>query len=144
MLGDMKVKSHAEVASIPDNKTRYLAELGTEKLPEAHQCINNAAADVNAILRPFLSGTAESSANDSYDSSSDITYTLSVTTRKAAGLATPLAKAIHSYIVNSALEKFYISVARADLAEHRRAELSSSAAAINNLIYQRSSPSETV
>ena len=144
VLNDMRVKSHAEVASIKDDKERYLAELGSEKLEEAHQCINNASAEVEALLRPFMGGSADTESENDYDASSDMVYAMSVTPRKAAGLAAPLAKAIHSYIVNSALAKFYVSVSRADLAERRRADLPSVISVINNLIYQRTAPNENV
>ena len=144
VLADMKVKSHAEVAHIQDDKQRYLAELGTEKEQEAHQCITDAASDVAAFIRPllvFTSGTE--TATDAYDTTAAITYTLSVTARKAPGMADALAKTIHAYIVDAALSKFYGSVAQGDLAEIHRVRLASELADINNIIYRRSKPTYT-
>ena len=142
VLADMKVKSHAEVALIADPKERYLAELGTEKEQEAQQCITDAATEVRSVLRQSLLETASSSATDPYDTGA-ITYPLSVTARKAPGLADALAKAIHAYIVDSALDKFYTSVSRADFAERHRARTASALTVISNIIYHRANPAYT-
>lgn len=144
VLADMKVKSHAEVASIPDEKERYLAELGTEKAEEAQQCITDAATEIGSILRPFLSGFSGTKiATDTYDTTATITYTLSVTPRKAPGLADALTKAIHAYIVDSALEKFYTSVSRPDLAQRHLSAVAPALTFIENLLYRRKSPTYT-
>lgn len=137
VLADMKVKSHAEVASIPDATQRYLAELGTEKEPEAHQCINDAAAEVAALLRP-LDGTFTGSATDDYDASSDLSFSIDVTSRKP--IATPLTKAVHAYIVDSALAKFYVAVSRPELAERHNGRMALDMATINRLLYTKNNP----
>lgn len=138
----MKVKSHSEVAHIPDDKARYLAELGSEKEAEAQQCITDASNEVAAFIRPLLTFSSGSeTATDAYDTAASIVYTLSVTARKASGMANALAKAIHAYIVDAALAKFYGSVAQGDLAEIHRVRLASELADINNIIYRRKNPS---
>ena len=140
VLADMKVKSHAEVASMADPAARYLAELGTEKEQEASQCINDASAEVVALLRPLLSGSVDTTGTDTFDDSSDIVFTLDVTSRKAAGLGSPLAKAIHAYIVDSAMAKYYISVAQGSLAQAHNARLASEITVINELCYRKQDP----
>lgn len=137
----MKIKSHSEAARIPDADQRYLVELGTEKEAEANQCINDAASEVRAMLRPLLAEGSGASANDGYDTTASIVYTFSVTARKAPGMASALSTAIHAYIVNSALGKYYVSVAQGDLAEAHRSRLALELATINNIIYRRKSPS---
>ena len=139
VLADMEVTSHGEVALLADPRDRYLSELGTEKEQEAQQCITDAATEVNSVLRPFLSGSAASSATDTYDTGT-IAYVLSVTTRKAYVLADALAKAVHAYIVDSALDKFYTAVSRPDFAERHRSRLASDVTVISNLIYHRAKP----
>lgn len=141
LIADMRVKSHAEVAVIPDPQERFRAELGTEKLQEANQGITDAATEIHSVLRPFLSeSSSAATATDAYDTTATITYTLSVTSRKAEGLAEPLTKAIHAYIVDSALEKFYTSVSRPELSERHRAQLPSDLTVIDNLLYKRKAP----
>ena len=141
VLADMKVKSHAEVAVIADPTERYLAELGTEKEQEAQQCITDAATEVHSVLRAFLGGfSGTETASDAYDTTATITYVLKVTARKAPGLAAPLAKAVHAYIVDSALGKFYASVSRPELAERHNAQLPAEISVIENLIYRRTNP----
>jgi hypothetical protein len=141
VLADMKVKSHAEVASTEDDKARYLSELGTEKTQEANQCINDAAAEVVSVLRPFAATvTGTETAGDAYDTTATIAFTLSVTARKSPGMAKALANLIHPYIVDSALDKFYVAVSRPDLAERHRARLASEIAAIQGILYRRQAP----
>ena len=137
VLADMEVTSHGEVALLTDPRERYLSELGSEKAQEAQQCITDASAEVNSVLRPFLSGSDTTTANDNYVGSGSISYTLDVTARKANGLADALAKAIHAYIVDSALDKFYTAVSRPDFAERHRNRLASEVTVISNLIYHR-------
>lgn len=140
VLADMKVVSHGEVATIADDKARYLAELGTEKLPEANQAITDAATEVVGILRPHLLSASAASASDAFDTTATITYALSVPVRKKPGLADAMAKAIHAYIVDSALGRFYVAVSRPDLAEPHRARLSDEMATMDNILYRRAAP----
>lgn len=142
VLADMKVKSHAEVASIADDKARYLAELGAEKVEEANQCITDAAMEVATQLRrllTFSSGTE--TAADTYDTTATITYTLSVSARKSNGLALILAKAIHAYLVDSALSKYYVSANHAELAAPHAAALAAQKGYIDALCYTKVEPS---
>lgn len=142
VLADMKVKSHLEVASIVDDRERYLAELGSEKEEEAQQCITDAATEVHSELRQLLVfGTSEpTTATDNYDTTATITFTLSVTSRKSPGLAKALANAVHAYVVDSALDKFYVAVARPDFADRHRARLANELAVITNLCYRKFNP----
>lgn len=140
VLADMRVTSHAEVAGIGDDKARYLSELGTEKLQEANQCITDAATEVTGILRPHLAGTTATTASDPYDTTATIVYALQVPPRKVPGLADAMAKAIHAYIVDSALGRYYVSVSRPDLAEPHRARLSGEMATMDNILYRRAAP----
>lgn len=142
VLADMKVKVHAETASIADDKARYLAELGTEKTEEANQCITDAAMEVASQMRrllTFVSGTE--TATDGYETTGTMTYTLSVSVRKARGLAQYLAKAIHAYIVDSALSKYYVSVNHADLATPHSAAIAAQRGYIEALCYTKVEPS---
>lgn len=141
VLADMRVKSHAEVAAIADAKERYLAELGTEKLDEAHQCITDSFADAQSLMRRLVSGTAASTADDGFASTGDLSLALSVTPRKAMGLAVPLTDALHAYVVDAALSRFYRAVSRADLAQAHLNSLPAERAAIERLIYRRAKPS---
>lgn len=143
VLADMKVKNHHEAALIPDPKERYLVEAGTEKLPELHQCITDAFSDASALVRPFIASSAPSisdSGNDSYASTGDLSVVLSVTSRKANGLTTPLTAALHKYIVTDALAKFYKAVAHPALTQAREAELQKDLSTIESLLYRRDNP----
>jgi len=141
VLADMKVKSHAEVAAIADDKARYLAELGNEKEQEANQCITEAAADIEAYLRSILKyDTVDQSASDAYETTESIIYKFSVSDRKKYGLAKALTKEIHAYIVDSALARFYDAVSHAELSAVHLKRLPSALAAIDNIFFKKSEP----
>ena len=140
VLSDIRVKSHAEAASISDAEERYIVEAGTEKLPEVHQCITDAFAEVSAFVRPFITGSASATANDAYRSSGDLALALDIPTRKSVALATPLADAIHKYVVDSAMNKFYRAVSRPAMGEPHAQSLASDKANIDVLLYTKQEP----
>lgn len=142
VLADIKVTSHAEVATVEDAKLRYLYEAGTEKAEQIHQCITDAYADAGALMRPFAQGTptASVSADDTYSSSGDLVFVMSLTSRKAANLETPLTAALHKYIVDDALAKFYKGVNHAALQQIHEGQLKSDISSIEALVYRRMKP----
>lgn len=141
VLDDMKVKSHAETAVIADPTERYIAELGSEKEEEAQQCITDASVEVTSVLRQSLKETGSNdTVDDDYDDSIDIVYSMDCTSRRAAGLGDSLMKAIHAYIVDSALNKFYISVGRADFAERHGSKLAAEIMVIRKLLHTKFKP----
>lgn len=136
----MKVKSHAEVATIADPTERYLVEAGTEKLEEINQCITNASTEVNSLLLRFLSGTSgAATATDSYETA-DIIYTLDMPEAPTPTFAAELTRAIHAYIVDSALALFYQSVSQGNLSTMHASKLPSEITIIRKLIYYRPMP----
>jgi len=131
ILLDIKIKSHQQAETIVDPTERYKVEAGTEKEDDIKQCIKDAAAEVCAVLRPFLT------------SYSSLSFTLDVTTRKETGLQGPLTDAIYAYIVDSAMAKFYRDVNRPTFAEQHLQHLPTDLAAIESLIYRRTKPTYT-
>ena len=143
VLADMKVKNHHEAALIPDTRERYLVEAGTEKVQELHQCITDAFADASAIVRPFIKSSTESetaTGNDTYASTGDLSVVLYLTWRKADGLAVPLTAALHEYIVDDALAKFYKAVAHPTLSQAREADMKNDQSTIESLLHRRGNP----
>ena len=144
VVDDVRIKSHQQAETIADATVRYKIEAGTEKLEDIHQSINDAAADVAAVLRPFLTSlTVTASANDNYDDSYALAFMLDVTPRKQTALAKPLALAIHKYIVDATLEKFYRDVNSPELATLHSKMMEPDIGAIENLIYRRAKPTYT-
>ena len=140
ILSDMMVRSHAEVAYIIDDRERYVAELGTEKAQLAQQCITDAATEVRSAFRDVIPGFSDAlSAGDNYDTS-DIVFAMAVSARKRPGLADSLAKAIHAYIVDSALGRYYGSVSRPDLAKSHLDRLQADLSVISGLVYRKLDP----
>ena len=142
VLADAKVVSHAEVATIEDDKMRYLYEAGTEKAQQLHQCITDAFSDASSVMRQFATGTPAQSvtANDTFASSGDLVIAMSVTTRKAAGLETPLTAALHKYIVDDTLARFYKGVNNPSLQGAHEKAMPADISAIEGLVYRRMKP----
>lgn len=138
ILDDMQLKSHLEVASIADPQARYFAELGSEKEEEAHQCINDAVGEVMALLTRRLS-SATGAEDDSFDPG-DVVFAISSTGRYNTGLQRALTLAIHAYIVDSALAKFYGSVSHPELATPHINRLPVQKSYIDALIYSKNEP----
>lgn len=140
VIADMRIKSQQELAPVVDDRERYIAEIGTEKLEEVNQCITDASVEVSTILLPFLTGTAgSSSATDNYDTA-NLVYNLSVAELPSPNFAADVTKAVHAYIVDSALAKYYLSVSRGQLAEAHAARLQALSIFLRNLIYYRPMP----
>ena len=140
VLSDIRVKSHAEAAAISNAEERYIVEAGTEKLPEVHQCINDAFSEVHAIVRQFVTGASTASANDAYRSSGDLVLALDIPSRKSVAIATPLTDAIHKYVVDSAMSKFYRAVSRPAMGDAHAQSLASDRANIDILLYTKQEP----
>lgn len=139
VLADMRVKSHAEVAILADDRERYLAELGTEKLPLAHQCITDSVSEVVELIRPLLKSVTPESLTDGYDTD-DILFSLEVSGRKADAIERRLAQAIHTYVVNASLARYYEGVSRVDIAERHRARLAPDMTIIEEICFHKNEP----
>lgn len=140
VIADLRVKSHAESAVIGDAEERYIVEAGSEKIQEIHQCVTDAFSEASAILREFNTGTQTLIANDDYRAAGDLVLALEISARRASGLATPLADAIHKYVVDSAMAKFYRAVSRPEMAERHSAALPSDRSNIDVLLYTKHEP----
>lgn len=140
VIADLLVKSHLESASISNAEERYIVQAGTEKIQEIHQCVTDAFSEASAILREFVTGSATLLMNDDYRSAGDLALALEVSERRAVGLATPLTDAIHKYVVDSAMAKFYRAVSRPEMAERHSASLPADRSNIDVLLYVKQEP----
>lgn len=140
VIADLRVKAHMEAAVIGNAEERYIAQAGTEKIQEIHQCVSDAFSEASSILREFNRGSQTATANDDYRAAGDLDLALEISSRRASGLATPLADAIHKYVVDAAMAKFFRSVSRPEMAERHTAALPSDRANIDMLLYVKHEP----
>lgn len=140
IISDIRLKSHMEAASISAAEERYIVEAGTEKVEELNQCVTDAFAEVSGIVRPVISAAAQLTANDNYRSSGDLVLSFDLSERKSGGFAAPLADAIHKYVVDSAMSRFYRSVARPVFADSHERMLIPGRANIEAIIYVKNEP----
>lgn len=140
VIADLRVKAHMEAAVIGSAEERYIVDAGTEKIQEIHQCVTDAFSEASAIVREFNRGSQTALANDAYRAAGDLGLALEVSGRRISGIATPLADAIHKYVVDSAMAKFFRSVSRPEMAERHSAALPSDRANIDVLLYVKHEP----
>lgn len=146
VIGDLRLKSHLEVANIEPADLRYKIQAGTEKDEEIYQSLQDSHNALTHICRKFLSGVTLSgggnfSDDDSLDSTvTEITYSFDLTERRSQVIKEPLSKAMHAYLVDSVLMKFYNSVNQEALAAVHERRCAQKQAEIEDLLYTKLKP----
>lgn len=137
---DIRVKSHIDCETIVDATERYKVEAGTEKEEQVQQCITDAFGDVLQLLRRFLADNLTIIGTKTvYDGTSDLQLPLRVSDRRAHYLLLTLAPAVHAYVVDFALAKYYATI-RPVFAGPYTSRLAGEAAAIETIIYTKQPP----
>lgn len=140
LIFDIINKSHFEVASITDAEARYKAEAGTDKQEEVERALTSARASLDQLMYKYLVPDLDTEAINQPGVPQYLTYFLRMSDRRAAGKAQPLADAMHSYLVNLTLAKFYHSVDQEKLAGTREGLAAADAQLINTLINSKQPP----
>lgn len=143
VLEDMRLKSHFEVENIEDVDIRDNARADLLKTDELERAFKGALADLTNLLARFLTDeTVVSTATvgnapgveDSY------AYVFTGGERRFGGKVQLMADKMHSYMVNMALSRFYISVGQANLSSARANLAASDGAALVTAIYSKAQP----
>ena len=116
IIEDIKAKSHDEVAEIADKDMRYRAEAGSEKMAQIKDCLRIAGSRLSQrCLRFLVNGYSEQSDNSAQDAWS-FTFEFDFGSgRRADGKSGPLTEAMHTFMVEYSLMKFYSNVSQSEL-----------------------------
>lgn len=112
LIGQMKAVSHREVAEIADVEARYRAEAGSEKANEILHCLNEGYSKLSGRLARWL---RESTIVYSGVTPQKYRFEFMISERRATNKIDSLLDAMHSFILEYAMSKFYSIVSQGEL-----------------------------
>lgn len=140
LLNDIREKSHLEVANIPDAEARYRAEAGTEKVEDIYRCVWEALSRLYHRCWRFLNDDFSKRADNVAWLPDEIQVELVLSERRAIGKANPLKAAMHSFVVEYSLSKFYSDVAQQELSNKHSVLALEAGDRIDNLLFTKLPP----
>ena len=143
LKSDILVKSFMNTARVKDPADQYAVRAGEENSKEVDQCLQDAFSSLKAVCRPFLATTNDTAGNDALDANigvTDQTLTFDVTVRRTANFADALAQAMHQYLVNASLRRFYTTAMMPDLVSAYTAGEAEAYNTIKGLLYRKAEP----
>lgn len=116
LLSDIRIKSQMNTERIKDPDERYAVRAGEENNAEVMESLQEAWRAMKGLCRRFLVTTDDATGSDIFDNSTtDKTLSLDVTERRTSNIGEALSQAMHNYLVNGTLRRFYTSAVMADL-----------------------------
>ena len=116
LVSDIKSKSFMNTERIKDPDDRYAVRAAEENEAEVWQALQESWRSLMTLCRPFLASTSDTAGNDTLSiSSTNKTLQFDLSERRTSNIGDSLAQAIHSYLSNGTLRRFYTSAAMADL-----------------------------
>ena len=141
VISDIRLKSHMNTARIKDPEDRYAVRAAEENEDEILEGLQEAWRSVKGLCRQFLEATDDATGDDTFDSATtDKTLSFDVTERRTSNIGDALSQAIHTFLVNGTLRRFYTSAAMPDLVQLYAAGETASRDEIVNLLYRKLEP----
>lgn len=136
---DMILKSHLELETEENLDKKWYARVDEDKEDELDRAIMNAGADLEALCWRWIEATYVQAEDDALEAS-NLVFNLNFSRRRTAEKAKQLASAMHAYIVDDALAKFYDTVEAQDLSEQHAKNAQAQAQVITHIIYSKLPP----
>ena len=137
VIDHLKSISHREVSEIADVNARYRAEAGSEKEDLISDCIRNAGNKIlHRCLRFIDNSYVEESNNEFPDLGSFVFEFEQGSGRRFDGKADVLTDAMHTFMVEYALAKFYSTVSQGELSNKHSMLALEAGNAIDDLLYR--------
>ena len=140
VIGDIRTKSHLELANVADPTVRYKIEAGTEKIGEIKRDLASAVSSVQNECFRYISGTAMDVATDEISPDSEIVFDLVGGSRRFDGKEIAIAQKIHEILVDLTLQKYYISVSEANLSKAHEKQAMAGIIELKILLCQKRPP----
>lgn len=137
---EVRQKSHLGVANIKDPETRDNVRAGIEKMEEIEHCIIDAFGQLARRCYRFLRPNIQKTYDDEAIIPPTYTYEFVMSERRAEGRAEPLTAAMHAFVVQYALTKFYSTVSNSELSNKYSLEALDTANRIDELLYTKVPP----
>lgn len=120
LVNDIRSKSHFTVATIADPSARYNAEAGSDKTAEILRDISDAVSSAVQQCYRFMDSPGIDVADDMMTllDEGEVVFTFpGIGARRMDGKEKALADKLHAIVVSLALQKYYLSVAQAELSK---------------------------
>jgi len=141
LLSDLRIKSQMNTERIKDAGDRYAVRAAEHNDDEVMEGLQEAWRTLIAVCRRFLAATDDTAGSDTFGTgTTDKTLSFDVTQRRSSNIGDALAQAIHEYLVDGTLRRFYSSAVMPDLVTLYGAAEKAALDAIMNLIYRKMEP----
>lgn len=140
VINQMRAVSHREVAEIADAEARYRAEAGSEKTDELYRCIDDAHKRLSARCMRFLKATYKRKVDNLRDIPSSYIYEFSLSERRAINKAEGLIDAMHTFLLEYAMSKFYSIVSQGELSNKHSLLAIEAGNLIDQLLFTKQPP----
>lgn len=139
IVKDLRAKSHYDVAQIADVEARYRAEAGTEKRDEVIRCIAEGLSRLQHRCRRFLGESLPVAIDNTVNLPETLLLDLAVSERRAVNKE-PLSQAMHVFVVEYALSKFYTDMALQELSNKHSILAVDAGNLIDEMLYSKLPP----
>ena len=140
ILSNLRAVSHREVAGIENVDARYRAEAGSEKMDDIYRCIFDAAKRLGSRCFRFLDDAYIPNFDNASNFPEKITYDFNFSERRAINKAVPLEEAMHTFILEYALAKFYSIVNQSELSNKHSLQAIDAGNVLDELLYTKKPP----
>jgi len=139
ILNDLRSKSHYEVSQITDAEARYKVEAGSEKMDEVTRCISEAASRLHGRCRRFLKEFLSRNMDNTVFFPDKYVVNLVLSERRGLNKES-IAEAMHTFLVEYALSKFYVSMSQQELSNKHSLLAVDAGNLIDELLYTKLPP----
>lgn len=115
LVNQMRAVSHKEVEGVADVEERYRIEAGSEKMDEIHRCLSDAFAKLSHRCSRFIKRSYTQEADNVHSIPQIYHLEFSFSERRALNKGAELVNAMHNFVLEYALSKFYLIVNQGDL-----------------------------
>lgn len=140
IVGDVRTKSHLEVANVPDPSARYRIEAGTEKLGEVRRDLAAAVSTLIQECYRFLDAPGIDEADNLLTDAEELVIVVQGGARRLYGKEKALAQKLHEIAVDLTLHKFYASVSQADLSKQHASLAATGIVSLEAMLRQKRPP----
>lgn len=140
LIDDIRRKSHLEFANVQDPTVRYKKEVGSEKIGEIKRDLEEAASTIVNECYRFLSAPVNYDVDNTVPAITDYVFVIVGSSRRFDGKEKAVAQKIHEAMVDLALQKYYISVSEADLANAHQKQATAGILELKRMLTQKRPP----
>lgn len=137
---EVRQKSHLNVQDIDNPEARDNARAGLEKIDEIHHCVHDGFAQLQRRCARFLRRTVVPAYDNQEVMPESYTFSLVLAERRGANKAEPLTAAMHAFVVQYALSKFYSTVSQSEQSNKYSLQAVDTGNQIDELLYTKLPP----